>query len=158
MSDPYIFDVNTYIQADAAITELAGGTIPIYPLVGYEQTVAPFILYWWMPGIFDVGLYGVNVDSIRYHILDTDAERGFKLQRALKNRLNKADNIQGQIASSEGRALWCIEMLSGTGAFNAGLGSPGEREGFYEFQLNFQIGYAPLAQTIEIGGAGESDD
>jgi len=154
----YIFDINSYVESDPAIKALNGGVnIDVYPLVGYEQTTAPFLLYWWMPGVFDVELYGVNVDSIRYHILDTNAERGFNIQRALKNRLNRGDAIQGQIPSNEGRALWCVQLASGTGAFNAGLGSPTEREGFYEFQLNFQIGWAPLAQTIEIGQSGESN-
>ena len=142
---PYIFDVNTYVKGDPTITALAGEEIKIYPLVGYEESDSPFILYWWMPGNMSRDMYFVRVDYLRYHVLDIDAERGLKVQEALLDRLNLGDTIQGLVPSDTARILWAVELRSGTGAFNAGLGAPREREGFYEFQLNFEIGYVPLS-------------
>jgi hypothetical protein len=142
--DPFIFDINTYVKADTLTTTLAGGPITIRPLVGIETDAAPFILYWWLPSIVSTDSYFINHDIFRYHILDTDAERGMRIQQAVRERLNKANTIQGSIASATGRILWISELRSGTGAFNAGLGAPKEREGFYTFQLNFEMGYVPL--------------
>lgn len=143
--NPYIYDLNTYTKATTAVTSLNdGNAIDIFPLSGYEDSESPFLLYWWMPGILTKEGYFIRSDFVRYHIMDTDADRGFKIQEALIERLNKGDNIQGLIASTEYRTLSIFLLRSGTGAFNAGLGSPREREGFYEFQLNFQIEYVPL--------------
>lgn len=142
--NPFIFDINTYVKADSTVTALAGRAIPIRPLVGVEDDVDPFILYWWLPSIVSIDEYFINQDTFRYHILDKDAERGMRIQQAVRERLNLANNIQGKIPSTTGRVLWLAELRSGTGAFSAGLGSPKEREGFYTLQLNFQVGYVPL--------------
>lgn len=145
---PYIFDVNKYIQSDEVLREISSidgrEGIPIYPLVGYEDSESPFILYWWIPGTLDKERYFVNVDFMRYHIVDVDADRGMRIVQRLSEILNKGDDIQGLISSEDGRALWSVLLRSGVGAFNAGLGAPREREGFYEFQLNFEVGYVPL--------------
>jgi hypothetical protein len=141
---PYIFDINTYLKSDATMQALVGGVPKIYPLVGYEESESPFFLYWQMPGNVSRELFFVRCDYIRYHILDRDAARGMRISEQMLNVLNKGDEIQGLISSSSARVLWMVELRSGTGAFNAGLGAPKEREGFYEFQLIFEVGYVPL--------------
>jgi hypothetical protein len=136
----YIYDINNIIKTDTTLKTLAGDVttnVVMYPTVGYEDTEPPFILYWFFPGIMEKELYFVRVDQIQYTIYDTDSDRCYNMGQRVIDIMNKGDSIAGTIPSSIGRALWSFLI-------RARQDSPIQREGFYAYELLFEVGYVPL--------------
>jgi hypothetical protein len=136
----YIYDINTKVKTDATLKTLAGTPttdIVLYPAVGYEDTNPPFMLYSFFPGIKEKELYFVRVDHLQYIIFDTDSDRCYNMAQRVVDLLNKGDSIAGTIPSTIGRVLWMF-LIRGR------QDNPLQREGFYSYELLFEVGYVPL--------------
>jgi len=134
-----IYDINTVLKNDSALQAITGqNPVLIYPGVAPDSAVAPVILYFWTPSIVDVDRYYMNRDTLRYCIKDTDSDRAFETARRIVAVLNLADGIQGTVASSDSRTLWMNLVRSS-------FWPPVEREGYYEVNRWFEVGYVPVS-------------
>ena len=71
-----VYDLNTAIVATIDWDAVSGGVIPDFiPLIGYEDTTAPFVLYSIIPRIVSAEKYYQSRDYIRYYVYDNDIDR-----------------------------------------------------------------------------------
>ena len=140
-----IYDVNTYLKANAALQTLAGKTVQspmdIFPLIGYgtdgvSEYDVPFMVYTWDPMDAGVEQYWNRTDIIRYAVYDSDADRCFKISNKLIKLLGEGDSISksGGITSTYNRMLSSRLMAS----FSE---EPVEKEGWYTVVLSFELMY-----------------
>jgi len=129
-----IYDINNYVK-----TELPAPytNIDIYPMVGYAESQAPFMLYHWQPSKRNIERYYMRRDFIIYNIYDNDAARLFDLTNEMEKLFNLADLIQGRVASDTNRVLWS-EWRGGMPT------APVMREGYYKMSFEVWIGYVLL--------------
>lgn len=139
-----VYDLNTAIVATIDWDTVSGGVIPDFiPLIGYEDTTAPFVLYSIIPRIVSAEKYYQSRDYIRYYVYDNDIDRMWAISRAIRDVLNVAsdeglDTLKSNIpVDSEFRLLYSILRSAVTL-------SPIEREGFSNTNNEFEVSYVRL--------------
>ncbi len=130
------YTVNTYLQSDTALKALMGGTFLIEPYFGYQNEVAPILLYSWRPGIYSEDSFFIGTDILIYSILDTNIDRAFKIRKRLIAMLNVANHINTLVDPDE-RLNWSFLMRS----VDSG---PQEKNGFVALDCSFEIGHTQL--------------
>jgi len=137
-----VYDINSVISGGVDWNAVNAGTTPeITPVYAYADSEPPFIIYSWIPAVVSTEKYFQQIMMIRYFVYDNNFDRMNEIVEAMKDLLNKADdldNIRTLVpVASKYRILWSV--LSG--------GSPGpplEREGFGFSSIEFEIGYILL--------------
>ena len=104
------------------------------PATGYDDEVAPIILWTYMTKIRSPELPWWRVDQIDYHIFDTDADRCLQIGERIINILNVSDKIDKMPSYNLGQ--WSFL------AYGNFIG-PAEREGWYQYTLCFEVSYLP---------------
>ena len=127
-----VYDINTYLKADTTLANIAGKTMNFFPAHGYGSETAPFVVYFYNPFIPSVEAYWNRYDAIKYCIYDNDADRLFKITERIIELLGKADQIQGNVPSSNVRVL--SSYLS-----SSSFSEPIEKEGWYQMDLDFSV-------------------
>jgi hypothetical protein len=125
-----VFDVNTAIEGDSELSNIAGKTIIPFPVVATANESAPFVIYLYQPRVPDVEQYWLRCDLVRYSIFDTDAERLFNITERFLELLTVGENHT--IASNSARILSTYQTGSS-------LATPIEKEGWYRMNLDFKI-------------------
>ena len=133
-----IYSVNSYIQNNAQLLTTADKeSLVIFPMVGYDEEVAPIVLYDYLPDIKDESMYYIHHDRVIYTVLDMDAERGFAVRNNIISLLNHSDNIQLQnIDDTYGRLLY-MNLLRSIDH------QPRQVEGYYRFISIFEMCWIP---------------
>lgn len=129
-----VYDINTYIKNDSDITGYVGGTINIFPTIGYENAAPPFIVYYYSPTIPDVEAFWYRSDALLYSIYDTDMVRMMDVGERVIELLSKGDQISqsGGVAGTDSRIL-------STELTDTSLEAPAEKNGWFRLDLEFLI-------------------
>lgn len=127
-----VYDINTFLKADATLTSIAGKVMNFFPVLGYGTETPPFVIYYYNPSIPSVESYWNRYDAIRYSVYDSDVDRLFQISERMIYLLGRGDQIQGTVPSSNVRVV--SSQLVGTG-----LSEPLEKEGWYQMDLDFSV-------------------
>lgn len=129
-----VYDINEYLRNDSDLANIAGKTMNFFPVVGYASETAPFVIYFYNPGIPSVEAFWNRFDTIRYSIYDSDADRLFQIAERFIDILGSGDTVQkpGGIAPDNVRVL-SSQLLSST------VIEPIEKEGWYQMDLDFSV-------------------
>lgn len=127
-----VYDINSYLKNDSGLANIAGKEINFFPAQGYGDEPAPFIVYFYYPFIPSVEAYWNRYDTVRYAIYDNDVDRLFQIAERIIELLGKADQIQGNVPSSNVRVL-------STYLASSNFSEPLEKEGWYQMDLDFSV-------------------
>ena len=127
-----VYDINTFLKADATLTSIAGKVMNFFPVLGYGTETPPFVIYYYNPAIPSVESYWNRYDAIRYSIYDSNVDRLFQISERMIYLLGRADQIQGTVPSANVRVV--SSQLVGSG-----LSEPLEKEGWYQMDLDFSV-------------------
>ena len=127
-----VYDINSYLRADNNLANIAGKVMNFFPAHGYGNEPAPFVVYFYYPFIPSVESYWNRYDSIRYSIYDSNVDRLFQTGERFIELLGKADQIQGNVPSSNVRVL--SSYLTSSNFIE-----PLEKEGWYQMDLDFSV-------------------
>jgi hypothetical protein len=129
-----VYDINTYLTSDSELANTAGKVMSFFPVVGYGDETAPFVIYFYSPSIPSVEAYWQRRDNIRYSIYDTDVDRLFSIGERMIYLLGRGDQIQ----KSGGPVPNNVRVLS-TQLVTASSMEPIEKLGWYQMDLDFSI-------------------
>jgi hypothetical protein len=127
-----VYDINQYLKDDATLANIAGKTMSFFPAHGYGNEAAPFVVYFYYPFIPSVEAYWNRYDAVKYSIYDSDVDRLFQIGERIIELLGIADQIQGNVPSSNVRVL-------STYLASSNFIEPLEKEGWYQMDLDFSI-------------------
>ena len=133
-----IYSINDYVQSDATMMSLTGkDPLVINPMIGYDEDMAPILLYEYSPRVQDDFMYFIHHDTVRYVILDTDIDRAYAIRDRLLALLNHSDQIQlKNIDDTYGRMLYMTLYRSADRA-------PYEPDGYYAISAYFEFCWIP---------------
>jgi hypothetical protein len=129
-----VYDINTYLTSDSELANTAGKVMSFFPVVGYGDETAPFVIYFYSPSIPSVEAYWQRRDNIRYSIYDTDVDRLFSIGERMIYLLGRGDQIQ----KTGGPVPNNVRVLS-TQLVTASSMEPIEKLGWYQMDLDFSI-------------------
>lgn len=129
-----VYDINNHIKNDSELANIAGREIDIFPAIGYEDAVPPFIIYVYNQGIPNVEAFWYRSDTVIYALYDDNVDRLFNMTEKLMEILGKGD----QIAQPGGVAGTNTRILS-TQVVSSIMGAAEERDGWYRNDLEFII-------------------
>lgn len=129
-----VYDVNAFLKNDATLQTIAGKTMNFFPVIGYGDEPAPFVVYFFSPAIPDVEAFWNRYDNIRYSIYDSDVDRLFKISDRIIYLLGRGDTVQEAdgITSTDHR-FKSAEFVDST------LLTPLEKQGWYQMDLDFIV-------------------
>ena len=127
-----VYDINTFLKADATLTSIAGKVMNFFPVLGYGTETPPFVIYYYNPSIPSVESYWNRYDAIRYSVYDSNVDRLFQISERMIYLLGRGDQIQGTVPSANVRVV--SSQVVGTG-----LSEPLEKEGWYQMDLDFSV-------------------
>lgn len=125
-----VYDVNTFLKADATLTSTAGKVMNFFPVIGYGSETAPFVVYYYEPGTPSIESYWIRRDAVRYSVYDSDVSRLFNISERFIQLLGKSDQVQGTIPSTSVRILNSF-------LYSTNLSEPMEKEGWYQMDMDF---------------------
>lgn len=125
-----VYDVNTFLKADAGLTSTAGKVMNFFPVIGYGSETAPFVVYYYEPGIPSMDSFWIRRDAVRYSIYDSNVSRLFNISERFITLLGRSDQVQGTIPSSSVRILNSF-------LYATNLSEPMEKEGWYQMDMDF---------------------
>ena len=142
-------ELNTAIKAKFTALGSPYSTISILPLAGYEDTVAPFIIYTEFTGTMGEEKFFMGVSNVVYTIYDDDISRLKDVGYELNKFLNVGDRlsvIKPLLTSpyTSGPLRYRITTIRKVAG---GTTPPLEREGRASMSLNFRVVY------LEDGGS-----
>ena len=127
-----VYDINQYLKNDTSLANIAGKTMSFFPAHGYGNEAAPFVVYFYYPFIPSVEAYWNRYDAVKYSIYDSDVDRLFQIGERIIELLGIADQIQGNVPSSNVRVL-------STYLASSNFIEPLEKEGWNQMDLDFSI-------------------
>ena len=127
-----VYDVNTFLKADATLTSVAGKVMNFFPVIGYGSETAPFVVYYYEPGTPSIESYWLRRDVVRYAIYDSNVARLFSIAERFITLLGSSDKVQGTIPSAS------VRMLNSF-LFATNLTEPIEKEGWYLMDMDFYL-------------------
>lgn len=133
---PAVYDLNNYLKDHPDVVEVSGKEVDFYPIVGYGEEEAPFVIYLANPGIPSVEAFWNRYDAVTYSIYDSDIDRIFKLTEVFLDLLAKGDEIS-QSTGVEGTS---VRILS-TFYVDSNLEEAMEKDGWFRMTLNFILYY-----------------
>lgn len=125
-----VYDVNTFLKADATLTSTAGKVMNFFPVIGYGSETAPFVVYYYEPGTPSIESFWIRRDAVRYSVYDSDVSRLFNISERFIELLGKSDQVQGTIPSTSVRILNSF-------LYSTNLSEPMEKEGWYQMDMDF---------------------
>ena len=135
MSNLFVYDINTYLQADSQLqTLMNNNNFIIYPARAYDDESAPFIVWTYKIDIRDAEMPWWRVDTICYDIYDTDADRCLQIGERIINIINIVDKIDKVPSYNLGQ--WCFLI-------NGEFSGPEKRDGWYAYSLEFEASHLP---------------
>lgn len=144
MSDELIYDLNTTLIENLDWDTISDGIVPEFlPILGYEDTTAPFVLYSIIPRIVSEEKYFLNKDYIRYYVYDNNYDRMMRISRKIREFLNVGSDEE--LAAL--KALLptdCQFRITASFLRNAVSLAPIEREGFLNTANEFDVYYVAL--------------
>jgi hypothetical protein len=143
-------EINTAIKDYFATLGAPYSNIPFLPLSAYDQTEAPFILYFEYQETFNDEQWFLKNSNLMYYIYDNNISRMKDIAHKLDLFLNVGDNVQGIVAQIEAPNEEYGQLryrLRGSRKIAGSAFPPPEREGFASQMLNFRVVY--LDQDIE---------
>jgi hypothetical protein len=135
----YLYDLNSYIKTDSTLITLSNkDTVTIEPAVGGQETEAPVILWWYIPGRHDKWIDGWRDDIVRYMVLDDDAERCIAVGERIIALLNRGPDIRTAVSSFGYTGL---NSLLVKGEFMG----PSIRDGWFQFKIEAEVSWLPTS-------------
>jgi hypothetical protein len=136
MITPAVYDLNNFLRNNTGIQQIAGRAVDFYPIIGYGEETAPFVIYIATPNIPSVESFWNRYDAVNYTIYDPDVDRLFKLTEKFLDLLSKGDEIS-QPSGFEGTS---VRILS-TFFVDSSLEEAMEKDGWFKMTLNFILYY-----------------
>jgi hypothetical protein len=136
MITPAVYDLNNFLKNHSDVQSIAGKPLDFYPIVGYGEEAAPFVIYLANPNIPSVEAFWNRYDVITYTVYDSDINRLFRLTEKLLDLLAKGDEIS-QPGGAEGTS---VRILS-TYFVDSDLEEAMEKDGWFRMTLNFILYY-----------------
>lgn len=129
-----VYDINTYLKNDSTLESLAGKVMNYFPVTATDNESAPFVVYYYNPGVASPDTWWKRNDYIRYSLFDTDVDRLFKISERIVEVLGRADQISdsGGITGTDVRFLYSYLVSSN-------LIAPLEKVGWYRMNLDFRV-------------------
>lgn len=128
------YDVNSYLQSDSDMGNIAGKTMSFFPIVATASPEPPYVVYFYRPNIRDVEAYWQRCDLVRYSIFDSDIDRMYQLAERFIDLLGSGD----QIAQPGGLAGSNVRIQSSY-MVNSSESPALEKDGIYRINLDFKI-------------------
>lgn len=132
----FIYTINDYIQNDATMQSLVGATFYIKPYSGDLRDSSPVLSYEWRPNIVSPDSFFINNDIVVYTVADTDIDRAFQIRKRYIELLNVGNAI-ALVTDSDVQPSWSFLVRSTDYPAK-------DKDGFYEFDCYFEIGYIRL--------------
>jgi uncharacterized membrane protein YkvA (DUF1232 family) len=111
------------------------------PITGYDDSVAPFILYSFITRTESDEQYYFYTDTMRFYVYDTSIDRMWAISRAIKEFLNVGDDVESiksQIPSDSRYRIVYSKLFSSLTM------PPIERDGFVSTVNEFRVKYVLL--------------
>ena len=129
------YDVRTYLLTDATLTGYLASATGIYPDKAPQDEAEPFIVYSCANGVPDEIL---EEDLVTFRIASEDKAVTKNIVERIKTLLNKQDEIQGDITSSD---YWIYYSKLG---FHQSLSNTTDVENIgFDYIMTFAIKYKP---------------
>ena len=129
-----VYSVNSFLQADSQLANIAGKTMNFFPVIGYGTETPPFVVYFYNPNIPNVEAFWNRYDSVRYSIYDSNVDRLFKLSDRIIYLLGRGDTVQDSGGITSNTHIFKSSVFIGST-----LLEPIEKEGWYQMDLDFRI-------------------
>jgi hypothetical protein len=116
----------------------------VFPLSAYDDTKAPFILFFEDQGTLNEEQWFMRVSNIIYYIYDNDISRMKDISHTIDKFLNVGDNVQAITSKIEPPSVNYGEQRYRLVTCRKVAGSmfpPAEREGFATQMSNFRVVY-----------------
>jgi hypothetical protein len=118
--------------------------IKIFPLSAYDETDAPFIVYYEYAGTQSEEQWFLKISNVMYYVYDNDISRMKDISHEIDKFLNVGDNVSGirgkiTVPSSTYGSL--RYNLKTSRKVAGSVLAPMEREGFASQMLNFRMVY-----------------
>lgn len=137
ISTPAIYDLNNFMKSNSDVQTVAGKEMSFFPIIGYGDEAAPFVVYTYIPNIPTVEAFWNRYDSITYTIYDSDIDRLYKLTEVFIELLSKGDEI-----SQSGGVTGTDTRIYSTYFVDATSEEAMEKDGWFKMNLNFIVYYA----------------
>lgn len=136
ITKPAVYDLNSYLKTKASIVAIAGKQMSFFPIIGYGDEAAPFVVYTYIPNIPTVEAFWNRYDSVNYSIYDNNIDRLYQLTEAFIELLAKGDQI-----SQSGGVTGTDTRIYSTYFVDATSEEAMEKDGWFKMNLNFIIYY-----------------
>lgn len=137
-------ELNTALKSNLASKLSYGSGISVFPLSAYDQTTAPFILYFEDQSTLSDEQWFVKTSNVMYYVYDNDISRMKDIAHVIDKFFNVGDdvsNIRSKFSSpGSGYGKYRYRLVSSRKIAGSGF-PPLEREGFAAQMLNFRVVY-----------------
>lgn len=143
-------EINTAIKNHFSSLGTPYSSVTIHPLSAYENTQAPFIVYFEYEGTLSEEQYFIKVTNLIYYIYDNNISRMKDIAYQLDLFMNVGDKVSGikEALSAPSSSYGDYRYRLANCRKTAGATFPPiEREGFSSQSLNFRAVY--LNQEVE---------
>lgn len=138
-------ELNTALKAHfLAENESASKNIKIFPLSAYDETTAPFILYFEYAGTQSEEQWFLKISNVMYYIYDNDISRMKNVAYQIEQFFNVGDNVEdikALISTPNDNYGPLRYRLTNSRKVSGSVLPPIEREGFAAQMLNFRVVY-----------------
>jgi hypothetical protein len=137
-------ELNTALKTHLTSSLAYGAEINVFPLSAYDQTTAPFILYFEDQTTLSDEQWFVKTSNVMYYVYDNNISRMKDIAHVIDRFFNVGDEISGIRSkfSSPGADYGSYRYRLVSSRKIAGSGFPPiEREGFAAQMLNFRVVY-----------------
>lgn len=127
--------------------ESASKNIKIFPLSAYDETAAPFILYFEYSGTQSEEQWFLKVANVMYYVYDNDISRMKNIAHQIEQFFNVGDNVQNikNLISVPNASYGPLRYrLTNSRKVSGSVLPPVEREGFAAQMLNFRVVYVDV--------------
>lgn len=138
-------EMNTALKAHfAASTDPVMKNIKIFPLSAYDETTAPFILYFEYSGTQSEEQWFLKVSNVMYYVYDNNISRMKDIAYEIEQLFNVGDNVEDikDLISAPSATYGNFRYrLTNSRKVSGSTLPPVEREGFAAQMLNFRVVY-----------------
>jgi hypothetical protein len=125
----------------------ASRNIKIFPLSAYDETSAPFILYFEYSGTQSEEQWFLKVANVMYYVYDNNISRMKDIAYQIEQFFNVGDNVENikQLISPPNESYGGLRYrLTNSRKASGSVLPPAEREGIAAQMLNFRMVYVDV--------------
>lgn len=138
-------ELNTALKSHfQSLSDPTLANIKIFPLSAYDETTAPFILYFEYSGTLSEEQWFIKVANVMYYVYDNDISRMKDIAYQIEKFFNVGDDVDEikALVSTPGASYGSLRYrLTNSRKVSGSTLPPVEREGFAAQMLNFRVVY-----------------